>query len=208
MPVYTLRLWFHNFTFQHFNILFCCPKIWILVLSHLNIFIFLAIPLFNRGNLTGLELCDRQVDVLFKRWILRPSLMLGYQSVHISIFSNFHILIFSFFSRRKLCDRQMCCPKGEPEVPLSSLALMPGYLFPPLPPPPTRGQTIAEIWKTIIKEIWNRKGKPLTDSLTQWPIHKIFGGEIPQIPDYTSNQHASSCNTKRRNKTKTKIHEE
>ena len=30
MPVYTLRLWFHNFTFQHFNILFCCPKIWIL----------------------------------------------------------------------------------------------------------------------------------------------------------------------------------
>ena len=126
-----------------------------------------------------------------------------FQYFQISIF-----LYFLFFSRRKLCDRQMCCPKGEPEVPLSSLALMPGYLFPPLPPPPTRGQTIAEIWKTIIKEIWNRKGKPLTDSLTWWPIHKIFGGEIPQIPDYTSNQQALSCNTKRRNKTKTKIHEE
>ena len=123
-------------------------------------------------------------------------------------FQYFHISIFSYFlfSARENCVIDRCVAQ-KVNLRSISLALMPGYLFPPLNPPPTRGQTIAEIWKTIIKEIWNRKGKPLTDSLTQWPIHKIFGGEIPQNPDYTSNQHASSCNTKRRNK-KTKIHEE
>ena len=135
---------------------------------------------------------------LFDAWLPKCS--------HFNIFTFQYSHIF-FFQREKIVWQTDVLPKRWTWGPSPSLALMPGYLFPPLTPPPTRGQTIAEIWKTIIKEIWNRKGKPLTDSLTQWPIHKIFGGEIPQIPDYTSNQHASSCNTKRRNK-KTKIHEE